>query len=466
MKKHLRKGSAVAVLLLVAFSCLGTAARAQVAETAAQIQGQVTDAAGAAVAGATVIVRNEATGEERRTQTNEDGLYTVAQLNPAIYTVTVEQAGFKKHVESAVVLNAADRRPLNIALEAGNVSEVVTVTSETNVVQDSPTQQTLISGTQVLEIPLQNRDFTKLLELAPGVSTSLDDETQFGTSSRFDVSVNGMRRNSVNVFVDGVSNTDVGSNITLLSTPTVDSIKEFKVLTSNYTAEVGRSGGGTVTLVTRGGENQFHGSIYDFARNDRFNANTFFNNRAGRRANGTPVLPTPRLRYHNFGGTFSGPVMLPNFGVGDKWYWSGRDKTFFFFSHEQRRITRGITAATAVVPTAAERAGDFSPNLGLPLFRTSAATPASCTTPGVGTCTNTPLNVTDTNGNVIQARAGMIFRAADGRAYAGNILPLSDFDPRAISILNAFPLANTGASSFTHAPINALRTQQESIRID
>src|SRR5688572_5459682 len=413
MKKHLRKGSAVAVLLLVAFSCLGTAARAQVAETAAQIQGQVTDAAGAAVAGATVIVRNDATGEERRTQTNEDGLYTVAQLNPAIYTVTVEQAGFKKHVESAVTLNAADRRPLNVALEAGNVSEVVTVTSETNVVQDSPTQQTLISGTQVLEIPLQNRDFTKLLELAPGVSSSLDDETGFGLSNRFDVSVNGMRRNSVNVFVDGVSNTDVGSNITLLSTPTVDSIKEFKLLSSNYTAEVGRSGGGSVTIVTRGGENNFHGSIYEFARNDRFNANTFFNNRAGRNAvTGNPNRPTPRLRYHNFGGTFSGPVTIPKFGEGPgNATWSGRDKTFFFFSHEQRRITRGITAATATVPTLAERAGDFSGFLGAPLFRNTAGT-AACLA-GASGCTATPVLVTDTNGNSIQARVGMIFRAAD-----------------------------------------------------
>jgi hypothetical protein len=333
-------------------------------------------------------------------------------------------------------------------------------------VQDSPTGQTLISGTQVLEIPLQNRDFTKLLELAPGVSSSLDDETGFGLTNRFDVSINGMRRNAVNVFVDGVSNTDVGSNITLLSTPTIDSIKEFKVLTSNYTAEVGRSGGGTVTLVTRGGENDFHGSIYDFARNDRFNANTFFNNRGGRRADGTPVLRTPRLRYHNFGFTFSGPVTIPIFGEGGRSTWSGRDKTFFFFSHEQRRITRGITAATATVPSLAERNGDFSSNLGALLFRTSAATPGSCTTPGVGTCTTTPLLVTDTNGNTLQARAGMIFRFADGRAYAGNILPTSDMDPRALSLMTAYPLPNIGTNQFTFSPINALKTRQESVRID
>ena len=448
--------------------CLGISggALAQVGETAAQINGQVTDSTGAIVPGATVVVTNDATGEERRVQSNDDGLFVITSLSPGTYTLAVEQTNFKKYVEKSVTLNAQDRRQLNVALEAGNVSETVTVTSEQNVVQDSPTGQTLISGTQVLEIPLQNRDFTKLLELVPGVSSSLDDETGLGLTSRFDVSINGMRRNSVNVFVDGVSNTDVGSNITLLSTPTVDSIKEFKVLTSNYTAEVGRSGGGTVTLVTRGGENQFHGSIYDFARNNRFNANTFFNNRLGNRADGTPRAPTPRLRYHNFGGTFSGPVMLPNFGVGDKSYWSGRNKTFFFFSEEQRRITRGITEATATVPSLAERVGNFSSNLGLPLFRTSAATPASCTTPGVGTCTNTALNVTDTAGNVIQARAGMVFRAADGRAYFGNIVPLSDFDSRSIALLNAYPLPNSGASTFTHSPINALRTQQESIRID
>src|SRR5687767_11894006 len=378
-------------------------------ETAATVNGLVTDSTGAVVKGANVVITNDQTQQERRVVTNDDGQFVLTPLIPGTYTLTVEQTNFKKHVEAGVTLNAKDRRSINIVLEIGNVSELVTVTSETNVVQDSPTGQTLISGTQVLEIPLQNRDFTKLLELAPGVSSSLDDETGFGLSNRFDVSINGMRRNAVNVFVDGVSNTDVGSNITLLSTPTIDSIKEFKVLTTNYTAEVGRSGGGTVTLVTRGGENQFHGSIYDFARNDRFNANTFFNNRRGRNALGEPNSRTPRLRYHNFGFTLSGPVTLPRFGEGGPATWSGKNKTFFFFSEEQRRITRGITEAIATVPSVAERSGNFASALGLPIFRTTATTPASCTTPGVGTCSNTPLLVTDTNGNVIQARAGMIF---------------------------------------------------------
>lgn len=448
------------LLLLAVVLLLGmTAVAFGQEETAATVSGQVTDSTGAVVAGATVVITNDANGQERRLQTNDEGRFVITPLSPGTYTFTVEQANFKKHVETSVTLNAKDRRQLNVALEAGNVSEVVTVTGEESVVQDSPTGQTLISGTQVLEIPLQNRDFTKLLELAPGISSSLDDETGLGLTSRFDVSINGMRRNAINVFVDGVSNTDVGSNITLLSTPTVDSIKEFKVLTSNYTAEVGRSGGGTVTLVTRGGANQFHGSIYDFARNDRFNANTFFNKRAR-------ILRTPRLRYHNFGGTFSGPVIIPRFGEGDDSVWSGKNKTFFFFSHEQRRISRGITAATSTVPSLADRSGDFSSALGLPIFRTNAATPASCTTPGVGTCTTTPLLITDTSGATVQARAGMIFRFSDGRAYVGNILPQADIDPRALSLMTAYPLPNTGTTQFTYSPINALKTRQETVRID
>lgn len=462
MKRHfcIAKGLVLAALIL----CFGFEAFAQ-EETAATIVGQVTDSTGGILQGATVVLTNKATNVERKVQTNDDGNYVVTPLSPGTYTLSVEQTNFKRYVQTDMVLNAKDRRQINIVMEAGSVSELVTVTGEQFVVQDSPTGQTLISGTQVLEIPLQNRDFTKLLELAPGVSSSLDDETGFGLSNRFDVSVNGMRRNSVNVFVDGVSNTDVGSNITLLSTPTIDSIKEFKLLSSNYTAEVGRSGGGTVTLVTKSGGNNFHGSIYDFARNDRFNANTFFNNRLGTRPDGTPNARVPRLRYHNFGGTLSGPVIIPIFGEGGDGFWSGRDKTFFFFSHEQRRITRGITSATAVVPSLLERNGDFASFLGLPLFRTNAGT-GSCTTPGTGTCSTTPILVTDTAGASTQARAGMIFRPSDGRAYVGNILPMSDFDPRSVSILNAFPLPNSGTNTFTHSPITALKTRQETLRID
>src|SRR5205807_5181983 len=272
----------------------------------------------------------------------------------------------------------------------------------------------------------------------PGVSSDLADETSLGLTNRTSVSINGMRRNGVNYLVDGVNNTDGGSNITLLSTPTIDSIKEFKVLTSNYTAEVGRSGSGTVTVVTRGGSNEFHGSLYEFVRNDYFNANSFFNKRTGRNADGSLKNDVPKLRHNTFGGTLSGPVVLPRFGEGGKDHYSGRNKTFFFYSEDGRRIRRAITAIVATVPTLAQRSGDFSSSLGLPLFRTSASTPGSCTTPGVGTCTTTPLFVVNTTGSTDQAQASMVFRA-DGRAYRGNIIPGRDLSPHALGLLPIWP---------------------------
>lgn len=466
------------LLLLFALFCFIGAGYTVFAqeETAATINGQVTDTNGEVIPNATVVVSNNNTGTERRVQTNDEGLYNISPLTPGTYTLSVEQTNFKRYEQTDLVLNARDRRPISITLEPGLTTEVVTVTSDAPLIQDSPTGQALISGTQVVELPLANRNFIRLLEAGiPGVSSDLEDDTGFGLTSRANISINGQRRNSVNYFVDGVSNTDVGSNITLLSTPTVDAIQEFKVLTSNYTAEIGRSGGGAVTIVTKGGGNRFSGTLYEFVRNDRFNANSFFNNRLGSRADGTPIADVPKLRYNNFGGTIGGPVYLPRFGEGGPGFYSGKDKTFFFFSEEVRRVTRGQTDASAAVPTAAERGinggnFDFSRTLGLGqlLYRTPATTAApngTITTTATG---NTPVSVTDTNGAVIQARQNQIFNPLTGRAYAGNIIPRSDVDPRALALLNAFPLPNTPntINGFTSSRIDVLNTRQETIRID
>lgn len=462
MKQHftVRLLSLTAIFLL-GLSCVALAQE----ETAATITGKVTDSTGALVPKAAVVVTNKETGAERRVTSNDEGLFTVTPLTPGPYSIAVELTGFKRYLQN-LTLNAKDRRPVDVVLEAGAVSETVTISDEPTPIQESSTGQALVSGAQVRELPLNNRDFLKLLESGiPGVSSDLADETSLGLTNRTSVSINGMRRNGVNFLVDGVNNTDGGSNITLLSTPTIDSIKEFKVLTSNYTAEVGRSGSGTVTLVTRGGSNEFHGSLYEFVRNDRFNANSFFNNRRGRGADGEPLAPVPKLRYNTFGGTFSGPVTLPRFGEGGRAIYQGKNKTFFFYSEDARRIRRGITASTATVPTLAQRGGDFSSSLGLPLFRTSAATPASCTTPGVGTCTTTPLFVVNTSGVTVQAQAGMVFRT-DGRAYAGNLIPSGDLSPQAQALLSIWPLPNTGINGFTFTPLNLQDTRQEVVRID
>lgn len=449
------------IFALVALFCLATVSFGQ-EETAATITGVVTDSAGAVVQKAMVTVTNKDTNAERKVETNDDGNYIVTPLTPGTYTVVIEHEGFKRYLQT-VTLNAKDRRPIDVALETGSPTETVTITDEPPLIQESSTGQSLISGSQVRELPLVNRDFMKLTELVPGVSSDLADETALGLSNRTSISINGMRRNGVNFFIDGVNNTDGGSNITLLSTPTIDSIKEFKVLTSNYTSEVGRSGSGTVTVVTRSGGNDYHLSLYEFARNNRFNANSFFNNRLGNKADGTPKAPVPKLRYNTFGGTFSGPVTLPIFGEGGRGAYKAKDKTFFFYSEEVRRIRRATTAATATVPTAAQRNGDFSSSLGLALFRTTTNT--QCTTPGVGTCTTTPFNVIDTAGNTIQARAGMVFNAAN-RAYVGNIISASDLAPQAVALLPIWPLPNSGTNSFTFSPVNLQNTRQEVIRVD
>ena len=446
--------------LLCCLLCLlsfGGVANAQ-HETAATITGEVVDVNGGAVAGATIVITNQETGAERRIQANAGGSYIVTPLVPGHYTITVEQTGFKKYIQNGVVLNVSDRRQIDIRLEPGLQTESVTIEGAAPLLQDSPTGQGLISGTQVIELPLNNRNFLKLTELIPGVSSSLDDESTFGLTSNASISINGMRRNSVNYLVDGVSNTDVGSNITLLSTPTIDSIQEFKVLTSNYTAEFGRSAGGVVTIVTRGGEKDFHGSLYEFLRNDALSANTFFNNRLGSNADGSPKAEVPTLRYNNFGGTASGPVVLPKKVFGLFGYNEDRRRTFFFFSEEVRRIKRGTTDASATVPSAAQRTGDFSSSLRDLLYRQSNGTSGT-------TVTATPLMVTDTNGDLIQARSGMIFRA-DGLAYAGNIIPGNEISPLARALTPVYPLPNNGATGFTSSPININNTRQEAIRID
>jgi hypothetical protein len=462
--KH-RALSLLAALALCLSAAAGAAAQE---ETAATVTGQVTDTTGAVVPNATVVATNVATGLERRVQTSDDGNYTITPLTPGTYELAVEAQGFKRYVQTSLTLNARDRRPLDVQLEAGLADETVTVTAAQALIQDSPTGQALISNAQVVELPLRDRNFIRLVEAGiPGISSDIDEGDNFGLTSRASISINGMRRNAVNYFVDGVSNTDVGSNITLLSTPTVDSIQEFKVLSSNYTADIGRSGGGTITIVTRGGGNEYHGTLYEFHRNDRFNANTFFNNRLGRNpATGEPRAGVPKLRYNNFGGTFSGPLPFFNFGEGGPVFHSGRDRTFFFFSEEVRRISRGTTSSDATVPSAAQRGGNLSSSLGLPLFRSTSATSPACTTPGTATCTTTPILVTDTAGAVIQARQNMIFRRSDGRAYAGNIIPLSDIDPRSLALLNAYPLPNTGTNGFTFTPVNNNNTRQETVRID
>ena len=231
------------------------------------------------------------------------------------------------------------------------MAESIEVSAGSALVQPIAALQSTMTSTQVKELPLNNRNFVQLATLAPGVSSDLADEVGVGLTSTVSISINGGRRNAVNWLVDGVSNVDVGSNITLLSTPSLESIEEFKIITNGYAAEWPRSGGGVVNVVTKSGSNRFAGSLYEFLRSDKLNANSFFRNlNADPAQNSTPAP----LKYNNFGATIGGPAM-PN-------------KLFFFFSEELRRITR-VTPTTANTVDPAWLSDPTNPNYVAPALR-------------------------------------------------------------------------------------------------
>ena len=309
----------VLLTLLVAASHVPVSAQ----ETTGTITGSATDQTGGALPGVTVTVKNSNAGVTRTVVTNEAGLYTATLLPVGNYEVLFELLGFQTVTVRGITLHVNDRLQIDGKMTVGGVSEAIEVTAARQLVQPVAALQTTMTSRQVQELPLNNRNFVQLATLAPGVSSDLTDEVGVGLSSIVSISINGARRNGVNWLVDGVSNVDVGSNITLLSTPSLESIDEFKIITNGYQAEWPRSGGGIVNVVTKSGSSRFMGSFYEFLRNDSLNANSFFRNLSSDPEQNSAPAP---LDYNNFGGTVGGPA-IPN-------------KMFFFFSEELRRITR------------------------------------------------------------------------------------------------------------------------------
>jgi len=321
-----------ALACVALLAALAGPARAQ--ETTGTITGTVTDQSGAVLPGVSVIAKHVQTGRTAEAVTNGAGQYGLALLQPGTYEVSFVLSGFQSATIKGIELHVNDRLDISHKMGVGGLSETIEVSAAQQFVQSSPAVQNLIGPTQIQELPLNNRVFVQLATLVPGVSSDLPDEVGIGLTSTVSISVNGGRRNAVNWLVDGVSNVDVGSNITLLSTPTLESIQEFKIITSSYAAEWPRSGGGIVNIVTRGGTQKFSGTGYEFFRYDKLNANSFFRNSS---TNPDIRNNAPRLRYNNFGYTIGGP-MLPS-----------RQKAFFFWSEEWRRIARSPASSTATV---------------------------------------------------------------------------------------------------------------------
>ncbi|HEV8367311.1 MAG TPA: carboxypeptidase regulatory-like domain-containing protein, partial [Pyrinomonadaceae bacterium] len=315
--------------------------------TVGNISGTVRDPTSAVVPGARVVIQEQRTGFSRTVVANDEGFYSAPSLPFGRYSVSTAPPGFKKTQSREQELHVNENLVVNLTLEIGPVTETVIVSNDAAPVDTrSGEVSSLVSSEQVTELPLNGRNYAQLVLMVPGVSPTNNDFKTRGTGldSFVGASVNGNGSNQNLWTVDGVNNMDVGSNHTLLVYPSIDSIQEFRVERNSFSAEFGQAQGAVVNLITKGGTNEFHGTAFEFLRNDKLNASDFFLNRAGQ--------PKAALRYNNFGFNFNGPIK--------------KNRAFFFWSEEWRRERRGLVRG-ARVPTASEKLGDFTGFLTDPL---------------------------------------------------------------------------------------------------
>lgn len=377
----------------------------------ASITGTVTDPSGAAVANARVTLSNPERGINRETNTNGEGEYLVGGVPPGLYKLSISAQGFNKYVAAGIILRVAQKARADAALQVGAAVQEITV--EGTPVAAVETQTNEVSGTvtgkEISQLQLNGRVFTQLITLTPGVSNQTgSSEGQYGITANTNYSVNGGRLEYNNWELDGGDNMDNGSNATLNVTPSIDAIAEVRVLTSNYGAQYGRNGSGTIETETKSGTSSFHGDVYEFVRNDVFNAAPHFQ----------PSVPS--YKKNDWGYTIGGPVFIP--GVYNK----AKDKTFFFWSEEWRRDRVPGTNFNQIVPSVAERGGDFSD-----------------VCPGTD-CPNDPRT---------------------GAPFNGSLGPIP-VDPSAMPILGMIPLPTSGSNLFVAAPAQPTNWREELIRVD
>jgi hypothetical protein len=321
------------LILFLLFAAVGTITAQQ---TTGDILGTVTDKSGAVVSEASITVENVATHESRTAVTSASGDFVVNLLIPGNYKVSATAAGFQKFVVSSVVLSAGDRIRVNPQMAVGNASETITVESVASVLKtDSSVISTTITPQQTQDLPLNGRNFVQLAQLSAGANegpqsaltngSELDDRRQSAS-----ISINGQSDVLNNQMMDGADNNERLIGTTAVR-PSVEAISEMSVQSNTYTAEVGRTGGGIINVITKSGTNQFHGSLFEFFRNDIFNASPF---------NFGANLPKPEDRWNQYGASLGGPIV--------------KNKTFFFGNYESYRYIQGTAPGVYAVPTACE----------------------------------------------------------------------------------------------------------------
>jgi len=439
MKQPLR----LFALLALAFACALPADSQVITGT---ILGTVTDSSGAIIPNVRVAVKNVDTNIETRVTTNSSGEYVMPLLPPGNYDVTFETENFKTYKKVSVALTIDAKVRVDAQLTAGSIDETVEVTADAIALQtDSSDLNTPISKQVIQNLPNVGRNPLRFAPLVAGVVPRAGlnniNNVPVGEDSRrqfSDFTINGGRPGGTEILLDGAPNTSGAFNeIAVL--PNADAVGEFKLITNSYSAEFGRAGSGVVQLSTKSGTNAFHGSAYEYFRNSALNANTFGNNAFS--------IKKGVFNLHQFGGTFSGPVRLPGY--------DGRNRTFFFASYEGIRFVRDASSFLTV-PTALERAGDFSQTRAL---RNGRLIPVDIYNPLPATSTLTAAG----NGVIRQ-------QFQDGATL--NKIPTSFINPVSQALLAAFPLPNRlspngdGTDNFFYSGVNRARTDQLIARLD
>ncbi|HEY9789696.1 MAG TPA: carboxypeptidase-like regulatory domain-containing protein, partial [Candidatus Obscuribacterales bacterium] len=421
----MRLQSAAALILFILIS--GCA----LAQDLGGFVGTVTDPSGAPIPGTDITVSNPAKGFLRHVTSNNDGGYVVPRAPLGSYVITAEKSGFQKLVRTAVTLSAGDTLRVDFALQVGSVSEQITVNSAAAKVDtESGAISDVVTGSQVTQLNLNARNFANLATLVPGaasLSTGFD-PSSVGVLANATIAFNGVPGNFNNWEIDGVNNVDQGSGSnSLMVYPSVDSIAEFRISTSNYSAEYGKSGGGNIEVVTKSGTRDFHGDLFEFVRNDKFDANDWFINRTIT-GDGSSAPKTP-LKRNNFGFTIGGPIVIPGH------YNVERNKTFFFVSEEWRKNREG-TVIDREVPTVRMRDGDFS--------ECNAASP---------------------NYNaVVASGCALPVDPTTGLLYPNDKVPINS---TGAALLNGLvPLPNNGVNRYTTAPSLPTNFRQDMVRVD
>lgn len=356
--------------------------------TTGTILGTVVDTSGAAIPGAKVTVTNSGTGISKTFVTKDDGSYIIPYLIPGTYSITAEKQGFTTVIKTGIVLQVDQKARVDLPLQVGSVKQTVTVKTHAPLVQtESSEQGQVVSSQTIVSMPLNLRQFASLVNLntgavpGTGIGASFGPDNPQATDSS---DINGLQDDANNFTIDGISDNEAFFSILTVS-PSVDAIQEFKVANNNYSAEFGRAGGANVQIAIKSGTNKFHGDAFEFIRNSGLEANDFFSNRSG--------APIPPYRQNQFGANFGGPIK--------------KDNTFFFVDYEGLRTRLGQTGFS-VIPTLAQRVGDFS-------------------APGNAAIYN-PFNLNPATGQPAP--------------FANNVIPQSMINPAAAKTMALFPAPN------------------------